>query len=752
MTTEAGAEKQEQPGEISRHWQMQLALAKQEQRDFVSDGRKVVERYKSERSEAKRGASARRFNILFSNTEVMRAAMFGRMAKPDVRRRFVDPNKVARNAAEIIERSLYYFQDVYPSEQHISDAVFDYVLPGRGIVRIEYEPVISERPAMDPMTGAPAIGDDGAPATEEFIADQKLCEKHVFWEDFLHEPSRSWHQVGWIAFRHTFDDDELDDEIFQGAPETSEIFGDAKSVPKNWQPQSTQGKNNTPDEFKKAEVWEVWDKVDRRRIWIVEGHDKPLRIDDDPYGLSDFYPMPEPIVAYRATDSYTPMPEFHAYRDQADDLDEITARISRLTRALKRRGVYDKAMVELKRLATAGDNEFIPVANYATLMQKGGLQQAFQQEDIQITAAVISELHKQRDSLVQTVYEVTGISDIIRGATNPNETLGAQKLKAQFGSNRLRRRQDDVAKWIKGLYRIKAELIAEHFEPSVLQQITGVEVTPEIMQILRDEKIRGYNIDIETDSTIFEDAENEKKSRVEFMTAVSTFLANTAPLATQSPTLAPMLVAMLNFGVRGFKAGRELEDVIEQTGQQLEQQASQPPPPPPEQAKMHHEMQMAEQKQQAENAKSAADAQANEAKIARDMEVKRAVAEQELALKREVAFAEIAANKEIKLAQVKSTHQLGQHKLLADSGMKATLPGGEPDGDAVDIPEQGPLDQLASALADQSNAIMELSKTVVQANEASIRANQELRAAMMAPKRAIRGPDGRVSGVETVMN
>lgn len=587
MTNEANDEVMEgearSPGEIARHWQMQLALAKQEQRDFFTDGRKVVERYKSERTEAsRRAATARKFNILFSNTEVLRAAMFGRMAKPDVRRRFADANnQVARETAEVIERALSYSQDTQPSEQALSSAVFDYVLPGRGIVRVEYEPRIAEKPVLDPF-GMPMLDETGQPVTQEFIAEQYLCDKYVFWEDFLHEPARHWQGVNWIAFRHTMDGDDLDDQIFETAPQTSQVFGDAKSVPMNWQPQIDHVKKNVPEDFKKAEVWEIWDKRKKQRLWIVEGYDKPLRIDEDPYGLEDFYPTPEPLIAYRATDSYVPMPEFHTYRDQADDLDEITARISRLTRALKRRGVYDKAMTELRRLAAAGDNEFIPVENYATLMQKGGLQAAFQQEDIAITASVINDLHKQRDSLIQTIYEVTGISDIVRGATNPNETLGAQQLKAQFGSNRLRRRQDDVAKWIKGLYRIKAELIAEHFEPDVLQAITGKQVTPEMMQILRDEKIRNYAIDVETDSTVFEDANQEKQAVTELLAGVTQFMQGTFPLAAQQPMIAPLLVSMLTMAVRRFKAGRELEDVIETVGQQIEQVAAQPPPQPQE--------------------------------------------------------------------------------------------------------------------------------------------------------------------------
>ena len=257
-------------------------------------------------------------------------------------------------------------------------------------------------------------------------------------------------------------------------------FERAAAIPLNWSPE-TGDKRPVPDDLKKAEVWEIWDKSRRKRLWIVKGYDKPLRIDDDPYGLEGFFPLPEPIVAVADTQTLVPRPEYFEYRDQAEDLDEIVGRISRLTRALKRRGVYDQAVKELKRLATAGDNQFIPVENWQALSSKGGLQAAFQTEDISGIAAVLRELYQQRDMLVQGIYELTGIADIMRGATDPAETFGAQRLKAQFGSTRIRRRQRAVQKWIRDLYKLKAEIIAEHFEPQKLTEITGIAVSPEIV-------------------------------------------------------------------------------------------------------------------------------------------------------------------------------------------------------------------------------------------------------------------------------
>ena len=319
----------------------------------------------------------------------------------------------------------------------------------------------------------------------------------------------------------------------------------------------------------RAEVWEIWDRRARRRLWIAGDHPRPARIDEDPYGLEGFLPLPEPLRDVDDTETLVPTPPLSLYRDQADDLDEITSRISRLTRALRRAGVYDGSVPELRRLARAGDNEFIPVANYGALSEKGGLPAAFQTEDLSSIAEVLARLYEQRNQLVQQIYELTGVSDILRGTTDPNETLGAQSLKAQFGSQRLRRRQRAVQRWISESLKLKAEIIASHFEPDILAEMTNIPVTPDVVALLRSDRLRSYRIEVETDSTIFEDAEADKRARAEVVTAATGLLQQAIPAVEKVPELGDLLFEILGFGLRGFKAGRELEDAIERTGEAI---------------------------------------------------------------------------------------------------------------------------------------------------------------------------------------
>lgn len=609
------------PKDTSNFWQVQLGLADKDQADWEKDGKSVVDRYRAERKKAKDGS--RWFNILFSNTETLKSTLYGRTAKPDVRRRFADKDPHAREAAEIIERALIYAAEAYDVDKCIEPAIHDYLLPGRGVVRVEYEPIIKERPVIDQMTSMPAMGGDGKPQMEEFVADQICRERYVYWCDYRQNPARVFDDVWWIAFRHIMTREDLRDNNFD----------EPNKVPLNWSPDS-ENKTPVPDELKRAEVWEIWDKSRRKRIWIVKGYDKPLRQDDDPYGLEDFYPLPEPIRSVEDTETLVPRPEYFEYRDQAEDLDEIVGRISRLTRALKRRGVYNQAVKELKGLARAGDNQFIPVENWQALSMKGGLDGGFLTEDISQIAVVLKELYVQRDMLVQAIYELTGIADIMRGSSDPNETLGAQELKAQFGSTRIKRRQRAVQKWIRDLYKLKAEIIAEHFEPQVLQEMTGIEVKPEIMQILRSDKMRGYRIDIETDSTVFEDEANVKQQTSEALTAIGGFFREALPAVQASPELAPLAFEMVGMAARNLKKGRELEDIIEQTKEAIMQKvqaAAQNPQPSPEQQKAEGEKQKMQMQLQMDQQKAQMEAQQAQEQHALDIQAK----QEELAFKRE---------------------------------------------------------------------------------------------------------------------
>lgn len=129
-----------------------------------------------------------------------------------------------------------------------------------------------------------------------------------------------------------------------------------------------------------------------------------------------------------------------------------------------------------------------------------------------------------------------------------------------------------------------------------------------VVKLLRDDRMRGFRIDIETDSLVEADQAKERQSVNEFIGGIATFFKEFGPVVQQMPPLAPMASQLLCFAVRRYKVGGELEEVIEKSMQEVVQRLENPPPPQPdptEQAKI----QQAQIKAQAEGQKSQVEGQ-----------------------------------------------------------------------------------------------------------------------------------------------
>lgn len=102
-----------------------------------------------------------------------------------------------------------------------------------------------------------------------------------------------------------------------------------------------------------------------------------------------------------------------------------------------------------------------------------------------------------------------------------------------------------------------------------------------VVALLRNDRMRGFRIDVETDSLVEADQTQEKQDRLEFVGAVGKFLTEFGPVVQQMPPLAPLAAGMLQFAVRSFKAGAELEELIEKTMANVAQVLANPQPPQP---------------------------------------------------------------------------------------------------------------------------------------------------------------------------
>ena len=613
-------------------WHDEISRYQEEYKKWTERGEKIVKRYRDERKDAEQADA--RFNILWSNVQTLKPAIYAKPPNPEISRRFDDKNDAARVASIILERILDFEIKEYPDfHDTLSCVVDDRLLPGRGVAWLRYEPKIE---AFEPsITNYTEIGEEeyspertldeenglAQPEVYEQVVSETTPVDYVYWQDFAHLPARTWDEVTWVARR-----------VYMTLDEGTERFGDIfEKVPLTNTSNRKDGDKETTKADKKAEIWEIWSKAEKCVYWIAEQYDVILDHREDPLELSNFFPCPKPYFATTTTGTLIPVADFLLYQDQADEIDELTGRIKHLTKALKVMGIYAADEPAIERLMKEGnDGVLVPVKNWAAFVEKGGLQGAVQFMPLGDVASALQQLYQARESCKQIIYETTGLSDIMRGASVASETATAQQIKSQFASLRLGNMKDGLYRFAREILRMKSEIICSKYQPQTLVEVSGIMNTPDAqfveqaIQMLKNEPARVFNIDIETDTLVELDKQTEKQNRMEFLTAVSGFIKDGIGAAKEDPAMLPLVGQLLLYGVRGFKAGRELEGVLEQFVTQTSQKAQQPQGPTKDEQRTQAEAQIAQMKMQAQQQSEQATMQLEQVKLQAENQIEQA--------------------------------------------------------------------------------------------------------------------------------
>ena len=198
---------------------------------------------------------------------------------------------------------------------------------------------------------------------------------------------------------------------------------------------------------------------------------------DDPLKLQEFFPCPRPLYATITNNTLVPVPDFTLYQDQAKILDTLTNRIRELSNMLQVKGVYDSSCdAVIARLFTEGTNgTLLPVKNWAAFAEKNGLRGQVDVFDLAPIASALETAYRAMQQVTGQIYDITGISDIIRGQTQASETATAQQIEGQYASLRLRAFQDEVALFATDTLRLKAQIMCSKFAPQTFITMSAVE-------------------------------------------------------------------------------------------------------------------------------------------------------------------------------------------------------------------------------------------------------------------------------------
>lgn len=578
------------------YWKSQIQSAKDAHKSYRQDAKEAEQLYCDD---------TLNYNLFYSNVQILDSHLCLTNPKPDIQKRFakfVESDKRRSNlyseVAKIVSSATEYVVDVSCLNESFKKAIHNCNVSGRGIIWIDYEPEISQEMSVDEL---------GQPVIREVVSNRKILCESLNYQEFLQSTSDKQENVWWKARRHLLTRKDIK-ERFGYMPSEEEM----------------QFETDKDDETsaKRAEIWEIWDKSEKKRIFLMVSDNRKqfLEVQDDPYKLAGFFPCCEICWLYKEG-SLIPVPEVMIYKKKLDLLEEVNRKIAQITDEIKYVtvvGSQDKKTMTALTSAKNGD-----VISMPTTDVQGSLAQSIAMLPADRAVLVLDNLDGLKERTKKDIYDITGISDIMRGASDARETASAQMIKGLFGTLRFQERQKATNLLRKHIYEIIAEIICEHYDSATLQEITsthlpteeekaqkefamkqteanGQEVDQqsideynrllflpsweEVMALIQSDKLRSYTIDIETTATAFDDRELQNAS----ITALTqTYLAlvqsvNTLP----SPDLVKGFIPIMKMNLMNIKVsnevGRQLEDAVESAYRQIEIKAKTPLPPSPE--------------------------------------------------------------------------------------------------------------------------------------------------------------------------
>jgi hypothetical protein len=677
------AKLEETPQGRRDRWSEEITMAEKELKRFHEQGRRVVKRFIDDRDATE--TNQRWFNIFNTNVGILESALYSQIPGVDVSRRFHDmDDDVARVGGIILQRSIE--QDMAePScdfDQVMRQTVSDRLISGLGSAWLRLETETEDQPAIEDENGGLTTPTDEEGNPLQMITDQEVCVDYVYWEDFLWSPCRVWAERRWVARRVPMTRDAL-----------VKRFGEevGKRIPLDYAPKNTRVADSSSPKnsiLKRACIYEIWDREKREVIWFSKGHDRLLDTKPDPLMLENFEPCPRPMFANLTTSSCVPKPDYAMIQDQYVELDEVNNRISLLIVACKVVGVYDRSAEGIQRMLTEGyDNTLIPVDNWAMFAEKGGVKGQIDWLPLDTVVQAIGQLQAHREAIKGQIYELTGISDIVRGNTKASETLGAQELKSKFASVRIQKLQDEVVRFAQEILQMKGEILVKHFDPVILAKMSNIENTPDALlavpalQLLKgNEQEMEWRIHVQSDSMAMIDYTQQKNERSEFMNAVATFLQSASTVGQGAPQLIPLMLELLKFGVAGFRISKDVEGIfdryIKEFNAEIEQKKNAPPQPDPEQQKMQAEMSLKQQEGQMKQAEAQTKMAMEQHKQQSDMQLEAQKAEMELQFKREenaLKLQQMQQEFALKMEQLQREADLRMQVAAQDAQVKAQI-------------------------------------------------------------------------------
>lgn len=533
------------------------------------------------------------YNLHHANAQLYISMVYPKTPKPVTRRKWTK-NPAGIQLADVLQSAVQATVDQYDFDEQIESAMIDYYNAAMGMVRCHYVPyygdVGKERVpvrAQDELDGSTTlVTEDGKKVDPEDVKEdqeglyidgkdqreilhEEIQFEFVPWNRFGYDPDAlCWDGVEWTYIKHSLSENEVITK-----------FGKKAVKKMNW----GTGRANSEGEYvgRRADVYEVFDKVKRQQVFCSESYsvdDGVILVNDDPWGLEGFYPHPAPLMGVVTSDKMIPVPQYQILEPLYQELDEVQARIFNVASAIKIRGGYDPQWSDqFDQILNGDDGAYVPIESWSMFAERpGGADSAVWHWPINDFVAALNTLAGHRNQVRQQIDELTPFFDAARGGGRVDESAAMTKTKTRYSDARINREIKKVNKFVRNLYRVAGEMIAELFSAQTLTNITGKPVDEPQMALLRDEFARSLLVDIEIDQDAFEEDRTKRQELAEFMGAMNS-AAGAAMTLQQMGFSSEYARSVFKKAIEAYPDFRDLEESFANEPNALA------PPPPPEQ-------------------------------------------------------------------------------------------------------------------------------------------------------------------------
>lgn len=581
-----------------------------------------------------------RFPLWWSCWKIRKPIVLARIPEPVLKDTQGD-DPYGRTACILGERFIKSVLKTFDAFTEISSAVDDFLVTDFGWGRwfyttelcyedekvrlqvVEPEPMLDEQGQPIPAPPEPPIFLDprtGEPVMEGILEDEQgayllsgqqveVEDERVFLESqlyaalYVESDTRKWNEVTRCAYEYHY-----------SYRDFIQKFGEA-GLQKIAMSEVDEHRTGKP-----IIVFEYWGKMPKEVRWLAEtsddflspqtGLDRDRNIDipkleevdeeisdydnSDLYGLTGFFPSAEPMVMNNPTKSFWPTPEYFQVADILEDVHGIVSRMFLLTKAIRVRFLYDSSVPQLSSLigeTGEGGGLGIPNLEDNLIRGKGTLATLVQYFPVDEMITGLNNMYTAFEQRLNMFYQITGLSDLLRGQTDPNsdKTYGERQMEGKFALNRIEPYQRKVQEWIKDNYLLGMEMglkmfsektIDEYIVPQTLDQEDKQRYVPSL-ELLKSNKRRRFRVDFETDSTIAINQGWRREQAIQTANAITKMMESTAKVAQDMPELAATELKLMEHVVGELTDGKLFVDEIRDSIQTSIDKAMQPKPQEP---------------------------------------------------------------------------------------------------------------------------------------------------------------------------